>query len=69
MWIDLGDKTGNIEKTRVCNVYKFKKYYALLALNVKNEKYLPIILVQIVLFPSHGLISCPVLQNVFHHDG
>ena len=35
MWIDLGDKTGNIEKTRVCNVYKFKKYYALLALNVE----------------------------------
>ena len=35
MWIDFGDKTGNIEKTRVCNVYEFKKYYALLALNVK----------------------------------
>ena len=34
MLIDLGDKTGNIEKTRVCNVYELKKYYAILVLNV-----------------------------------
>ena len=34
MLIDLGDKTGNIENTRVCNVYNFEKYYAILPLNV-----------------------------------
>ena len=34
MLIDLEDKTGNIEKTRICNVYKLKEYYALLTLNV-----------------------------------
>ena len=34
MLIDLEDKTGNIEKTTVYNVCKYKKHYALLALNV-----------------------------------
>ena len=34
MLIDLEDTTGNIEKTTDYNVCKYKKHYALLALNV-----------------------------------